>query len=539
MSDKESKDEKEVDEAEENTAAPEAVEKEPDIQEAAPPVAASEAPPAAAPVVAQNDTPPVEMPQAAAPVAAPVTAGVVTEELTPQQEAQQRTEQQMQFGDDLKYGKITPKTYSDLFAEKGTLGKIGTIFGMMLSGAGSGLTHQPNAMLEIMNKEIERDLEAQKQNQANKQSWYNAALQHEKLQPENAQRWAEAQKAANEADLGKWANTQKGVESMQASSDAANMQTLATMQYLQDNINKMPPGPMRDSAQANLTNVMLPAAMNKIMQRNEETALKKRAIDATSPLPVKKANPPPQANAKTGKNYDVVDQDRYKNLIQKGQFTGFDTRDPNTGDYTAMGPHSAAQAKQEVADLTANRQKYALADSTFKKLLGMPMAGEVPAAGLAGATLGAAGALVASYLGSPGIGAMAGGAGASGGRAIEEAFERDRTSAANALRALVGKDVNVDAFLPSWKDHENPKALAAVHENMANYFKNRDEETRTPTLDQFNLKYPAPNYEFKMPKQTSKSKGVEQPKEAAKPKEKSPVGPSNFYLKPGQQNPFQ
>lgn len=66
---------------------------------------------------------------------------------------------------DLDNGHITPKTYHDLFAKKDTLGKIGTIFGMMLSGMGSGLTGQPNMLLQMMNKEIDNDLESQKSNQ--------------------------------------------------------------------------------------------------------------------------------------------------------------------------------------------------------------------------------------------------------------------------------------------------------------------------------------------------------------------------------------
>ena len=68
---------------------------------------------------------------------------------------------------DLKNGHITPKTYSDLFANSSTLGKIGAIFGLMVSGAGAGLAKQPNMMLEMMNKEIERDLQAQEKSKTN------------------------------------------------------------------------------------------------------------------------------------------------------------------------------------------------------------------------------------------------------------------------------------------------------------------------------------------------------------------------------------
>ena len=69
---------------------------------------------------------------------------------------------------DFKNGHITPKTYHDLLANnadgtpKSTLGRIGALFGLLLSGAGSGLSHQPNAVLEMMNKTIDNDLQAQK-----------------------------------------------------------------------------------------------------------------------------------------------------------------------------------------------------------------------------------------------------------------------------------------------------------------------------------------------------------------------------------------
>lgn len=77
---------------------------------------------------------------------------------------------------DIDGGHITPKTYADLFANKSTLGKVGTIFGLMVGGAGSGLSHQPNALLAAMKQQIQNDLDAQKTSAANKLSWYKANL---------------------------------------------------------------------------------------------------------------------------------------------------------------------------------------------------------------------------------------------------------------------------------------------------------------------------------------------------------------------------
>jgi hypothetical protein len=84
------------------------------------------------------------------------------------------------WSQDLSEGKIEPKTYKDLFDNgKGTLGKIGTLFGLMLSGAGSGLAHQPNMLMEMMNKELDRDLKAQETSSSNRQNYIKMAQQHE------------------------------------------------------------------------------------------------------------------------------------------------------------------------------------------------------------------------------------------------------------------------------------------------------------------------------------------------------------------------
>lgn len=83
------------------------------------------------------------------------------------------------WAQDLANGHITPQTYEGLFAKKDTLGKIGTLFGLLVSGAGSGLTHQPNAVIAMMNNEIANDLEAQKTSKANAVNYLRLSQQHE------------------------------------------------------------------------------------------------------------------------------------------------------------------------------------------------------------------------------------------------------------------------------------------------------------------------------------------------------------------------
>ena len=86
---------------------------------------------------------------------------------------------------DLANQHITPKTYQDLFSkhadgsDRGPLSKIGMIFGLLVGGAGSGLTHQPNALLGMMNKQIDNDLEAQKQSKSNAQNYLRLAQKNE------------------------------------------------------------------------------------------------------------------------------------------------------------------------------------------------------------------------------------------------------------------------------------------------------------------------------------------------------------------------
>ncbi len=113
------------------------------------------------------------------------TAGQVLTQPTSANDAQAYlNDQAAKLRQDFGNGQITPKTYHDFFAknadgsDRGTLGKIGLMFSMLAGGMGSGLTHQPNVVLGMMDKEIDRDLEAQKQSRANQFSALNLAENH-------------------------------------------------------------------------------------------------------------------------------------------------------------------------------------------------------------------------------------------------------------------------------------------------------------------------------------------------------------------------
>ena len=83
---------------------------------------------------------------------------------------------------DLVDGHVAPKTYKELFDSKSTTGKIGTMIGLLVAGAGAGLTHQPNAVLQMMDNEINRDFEAQKKSKDNAHNYVKLMQQSPLIQ---------------------------------------------------------------------------------------------------------------------------------------------------------------------------------------------------------------------------------------------------------------------------------------------------------------------------------------------------------------------
>lgn len=109
-------------------------------------------------------------------------------------------------------GHIKPKTMHDLLwknddgSDKGLLGKIGTVFGLLLSGAGSGLTHQPNVLLSMLQKQIDNDIMSQTQSKSNAQNLFKINQQQAlndaqiKFQQGPQTKLTEAQAKAAETD---------------------------------------------------------------------------------------------------------------------------------------------------------------------------------------------------------------------------------------------------------------------------------------------------------------------------------------------------
>lgn len=174
------------------------------------------------------------------------------------------------FSQDLYNGHITPKTYGDLFNDKSTLGKVGTLFGLMASGMGSGLTGQPNALLQMMDKTISNDLEAQKNSKANAHNLYQLNLTHQ-TNLAQIDHWkkegvlTDAQAAVAKKDL--------DIKSFALSKMQSNSMALHDMAM---KIQRLPPGnPERTNLEKQL------AIMNQAVQ-NENFNISDRAAAASA-----------------------------------------------------------------------------------------------------------------------------------------------------------------------------------------------------------------------------------------------------------------
>ena len=174
--------------------------------------------------------------------------------LTPEQQHAAHKDQaknemlsEVQAGEEDKAnGHITPKTYESLWANKSALGKAGSFLGLLLSGMGSGMAHQSNAVLDAMNKEISNDLEAQKASKENAINYYKLHQQDELNKAEMAYKGklgtlteAQARAAANEADI-------------KAFAMARMKMNYDTIHKMTADLKKLPQGPPRQQLEQQL-----------------------------------------------------------------------------------------------------------------------------------------------------------------------------------------------------------------------------------------------------------------------------------------------
>lgn len=163
---------------------------------------------------------------------------------------------------DIVSGAIQPKTYHDLYTEKhDTLGKVGMLFGLLLSGAGSGLAHQPNAVLHMMDQQISNDLEAQKQNKTNALSMLQKYQQHQNDVASRAFQTIQGKKML--------ADTEVARQEAQAL-NYKNQMWLTALGHTENQINKLSPAQQQGAQPA--LGTFKNGVMQKVTQNNAQAA---------------------------------------------------------------------------------------------------------------------------------------------------------------------------------------------------------------------------------------------------------------------------
>ncbi len=273
--------------------------------------------------------------------------------------AQELNQDDAHFQDDVQRGHIKPETLQSLYGKQDTLGKIGTLFGLLVSGAGSGLTGQPNAVLAMMQNQIQNDLEAQKASNANAQNWYQLSLKHEMQKSEIKQRAIqnELTKAQTGAVPSQVAQTEAHTESLKqdaygkALHNAENKAMIGVKLHLLGITDKLPEGPTKQKAQETYKNIVAPAIDTKIQQNNQLLSGQlqlKHAIRQQANAVEKPGSAGPA----------LVDTNKIQQLEYNGQKQGVLGVGGLMGATSAMTPQQAAAAREEAAQVNKNRLVY-------------------------------------------------------------------------------------------------------------------------------------------------------------------------------------
>lgn len=179
---------------------------------------------------------------------------------TPDENRQYLNQETLSTGNDMAAGHIKPKTYKDLYEEKSTLGKIGHLFGLLVSGAGAGLSHQPNALLGMMNQEINNDLDAQEKSSANAQNFLRLRQQQQ----------------LNEADIpAKLANgliNEKTADILRSDAEI-KARTLAHNDAVQATIHDLTEKAKNDPKAMQILGAIYPEVNTLITNKNDQAAL--------------------------------------------------------------------------------------------------------------------------------------------------------------------------------------------------------------------------------------------------------------------------
>jgi hypothetical protein len=363
----------------------------------------------------------------------------------------------------------------------------------------------------MMNNQINRDLDAQKTTQANRQNWYNLSMQHEHNKYQNALLNLQAQGAglSNVQGLAKTALSLKqaddaGAKGLDGAYNAYSAGVASVLDSYQRVVNNMPDGPNKIAAQNSLDQGVKPYFNTQIANKAKETEAQKNVVIANANKPVDTSFVP-----------QAIDNQKYKSGVLKGSAQksaiGYISGD-------AIDPDDRNAIDQEVKDRSALLKQYAGAADASNQLAGIANAGQIPGSGLVKSAGTAVGSMVGGITGlltGGGYGATAGtGGGATVGHGLasvlQETFERKRQILRDSLLQTVGKDLPgdqrealLDSMLPSWADTPETRNLA--FQKLKDHFSRLD---NFPKSEKYGLKTPLPNYQFNpaMPKDLPKAK---------------------------------
>lgn len=155
---------------------------------------------------------------------------------------QQFAQEDAAFAQDLNNGHIQPQTVHELFAKKDTLGKIGTIFGLMFGGMAAGEKGGPNQYLQMMQQEIRNDLDAQMQSKTNAQNFIKINQQQQLNNADIGQKIKQGQLTDAQVNQLK---AETGIKAYTLSQLQANRTAFHTQAKM---VAKMPEGPMKEQA---------------------------------------------------------------------------------------------------------------------------------------------------------------------------------------------------------------------------------------------------------------------------------------------------
>lgn len=341
------------------------------------------------PVVAPSAAP---QPSATMPAFESEKGRVPATPLLPEETPEEHYAKEVAFQQDLANRHIAPETYKSLFAKKDTLGKIGTIFGLLVSGAGAGLTHSPNAVLEMMNKEIDRDLDAQKNSKANANTFLKTQIDHDLAQSQmlyqtnqnaKTQQDIAASRAAN-AGLGQkneainkatvlgaggtWDDS-KEKAAAQAGSDllTKNKMLSVAAQHLDDASGNNP------NAKQMVQSVVKPAVDAEI----KNNVVKAQGLKAAAV----KAKQDAEAQKGAQANNDVINMDAYLKKLKDGKFAAehgipFDPK-------KHIDPADDKEIQASITKKTGIQNNYKDVMDAYNALASLPNAGETISGDLA------------------------------------------------------------------------------------------------------------------------------------------------------------